>query len=256
MINVGCKKQAENKEKQANAIKIVCEDTVIPMVDDLMRDYNLNNEPVVSVEYMDREAAFNKLYNSEVDVLIGYVQPENKEVESEVLAYDGIGIIVNINNAVNSVGIEQLKRIYTGNILNWKELKGASKIIKPVAYKNILNSLQQEFDIKVMDTPVKEQMINGTQYVSSIEEMSNFVAQNQNAIGFIPGQWYNKENNFLKLSGIEITASNLKNELYALRFPIKMYYSKDQKDRLKDLFQYFKSEEGKKIVRKYCIEAF
>ena len=94
------------------------------------------------------------------------------------------------------------------------------------------------------------------QYVSSVEEMKNFVAQNKNAIGFMPGQWYNKESVFLKLSGIEITISNLKNKLYSLRFPIKMYYSKEKKDSLKDLFQYFKSEDGKKIIRKYCIEAF
>ena len=40
--------------------------------------------------------------------------------------------------------------------------------------------------------------------------MKNFVAQNKNAIGFIPGQWYNKESKFLKLSGIEITSFKFK----------------------------------------------
>jgi phosphate transport system substrate-binding protein len=253
---VPVKKEAENKEKQTKSIKIVCEDTVFPMVNDLVRDYNLNNEPVVTVEYLSRESAFTKLNNSEVDVLIGYVQPDNKEIESEMLASDGIGIIVNTNNNVSSVSMEQLKRIYTGNIVNWKELQGATKIIVPVAYKNILNLVQQEFNTKIMDTPVKELISKSTQYVSSIEEMKSFVAQNQNAIGIIPGQWYNKESKFLKLSGIEITTSNLKNQLYALRFSVKMYYSKEKKDSLKELFQYFKSEDGKKIVRKYCIEAF
>ncbi|MGV8984452.1 substrate-binding domain-containing protein [Clostridium sp.] len=256
ILSIGCKKDAETKEKQPKNIKIICEDTVFPMVNDLVRDYNLNNDPVVTLEHLGRDSAFNKLYNSEVDVLIGYVQSDNKKIETEILAYDGIGIIVNNNNKVNTVGIEEFKKIYTGKMMNWEQLKGTSKLIVPVAYKDILNSVQYEFNLKVMDTPVKEQMINSTQYVSSIEEMKSFVAQNQNAIGFIPGQWYNKENKFLKLSGIEITTSNLKNELYALRFPIKMYYFKEKKDSLKDLFQYFKSEDGKKIVRKYCIEAF
>ncbi|MGH4137168.1 substrate-binding domain-containing protein [Clostridium sp.] len=256
MLNIGCKKDTETKEKQPKAIKIVCEDTVFPMVNDLVRDYNLNNDPVVTVEYLDRESAFSKLYKSEVDILIGYVQPENKEIETEILAYDGIGIIVNINNKLSSIAIEELKKIYTGNIINWDKLKEPSKLIVPVAYKNILNSVQQEFDKKIMDTPVKEQMSSSMKYVSGIEEMKNFVAKNQNAIGFIPGQWYNKESKFLKLNGIEITTSNLKNKLYALRFSTQMYYSKEKKDSLKDLFQYFKSEDGKKIIRKYCIEAF
>lgn len=256
MLSSGCKKDTKAKEQQPKSIKVICEDTVFPMVNDLVRDYNLNNDPVVSVESIERESAFNKLNNAEVDVLIGYVQTENKEIDSEILAYDGIGIIVNNSNKVNSLGIEDLKRIYTGNIVNWEKLKGESKEIVPVAFKSIMNSVQYEFNMKIMDTPVKEQLSSTTQYVSSVEEMKNFVAQNKNAIGIMPGQWYNKESVFLKLSGIEITNSNLKNKLYSLRFPIQMYYSKDKKDSLKDIFQYFKSEDGKKIVRKYCIEAF
>jgi len=73
--------------------------------------------------------------------------------------------------------------------------------------------------------------------------------------GFHP-ELTGKENVFLKLSGIELTSSNLKNKLYPLRFPVLMYYTKDKKDSLKDLFQYFKSEDSKKVIRKFCIEAF
>ncbi|WP_291633143.1 substrate-binding domain-containing protein [Clostridium sp.] len=256
MISAGCKKDATIKDKQSKTIKIICEDTVMPMVNDLVNDYNFNNDPVITVESADREIAFEKLYKSEVDILIGYVESDNKDIEAEILAYDGVGIIVNNSNNVNSLGTSQLKKIYTGNIVNWEQLKGESKMIVPVAFKNVLNSVQQEFNKGIMDTPVKEQMSKNTQYVSSMEEMKNFVAQNKNAIGIIPGQWYNKESKFLELSGIQITISNLKNELYALRFPIKVYYSKDKEDSLKDLFQYLKSEDGKNIIRKYCIEAF
>ncbi|MBZ9687785.1 substrate-binding domain-containing protein [Clostridium estertheticum] len=256
MLSTGCKKDTKIKDQQPKSIKIICEDTVFPMVNDLVRDYNLNNDPVVTIESIDREGAFNKLINSEVDILIGYVQTDNKKIEGEMLAYDGIGIIVNTSNKVNSLGISDLKKIYTGNIVNWEKLKGESKTIVPVAFKSIMNSVQYEFNIKIMDNPIKEQLSSTMQYVGSVEEMKNFVAQNKDAIGIMPGQWYNKENVFLKLSGVEITNSNIKNKLYYLRFPIQMYYSKEKKDSLKDLFQYFKSEDGKKIIRKYCIEAF
>jgi len=256
MISSGCKKDSQTKEKQSKNIKIICEDTVLPLVNDLVRDYNLNNDSVVTVESAQRESSFDKLYNSEVDVLIGYVQPSKTKIEAKMLAYDGIGIIVNKSNKVTGVGIQELKKIYTGSIVNWETLNGESKIIVPVAYKNISNSVEQEFGTRIMDTPVKESMVNSTQYVSSVEEMKNFVAQNKYAIGFIPGQWYNEESKFLRVNGIEITTSNLKNKLYTLKFPIKMYFSKEKEDSLKDLFQYFKSEDGKKIIRKYCIEAF
>jgi phosphate transport system substrate-binding protein len=256
ILNVGCKKDAQQKEKQSKTIKIICEDTVMPMVNDLVRDYNLNNDPIVTVESAERESAFDKLHNSKVDVLIGYVEPKDKEIDSQALAFDGLAVIVNPINKLDTISTQELKKIYTGNIANWEKLKGESKTIVPVVFKNTQNLIQKQFDITVMDIPVKEELSNSIQYVSSVEEMKNFVAKDKNAIGFIPGQWYNKENKFLKISGIEITISNIKNELYTLRFPINMYYSKEKKDSLKDLFQYIKSDDGKKIIRKYCIEAF
>jgi len=256
MLCVACNKISRGEEKQSKNIKIICEDTVFPMVNDLVRDYNLNNEFAVTVETVQRERAFNELDDSKVDVLIGYVDEDKKEIKNELLAYDGIGVIVNKSNIVSSISNQELKKIFTGNILNWKSLKGDSNEIVPVAFKDTSNLVQQQFDVQIKDTPVKEEMSKNTQYVSSVEEMKNFVAQNKNAIGFIPGQWYNENNKFLKLGGIKITTSSLKNELYSLRFPIKLYYSKEKEATLKELFKYFKSEDGKKIIRKYCIEAF
>ncbi|MEK6266399.1 MAG: substrate-binding domain-containing protein [Clostridium sp.] len=255
VLFTGCKKDEQPEEKKSKSIKIICEETVLPMVNDLARDYNLNNDTVITVEILDRESAFTKLDKSEVDILVGYVQPSDEKIESEILAYDGIGIIVNNSNKVESVGTQELKKIYTGNMVNWVDLKGESQVITPVAFKDSVCSVQQQFNIKIMDTPVKEEMSSGIKYVSSMEEMKNFVAQNKNAIGIIPGQWYNKDNVFLKLSGIELTLSNLANKLYTLNFPIKVYYSKEKKDSLDDFFNYIKSEDGIKIVRKHCIEA-
>ncbi len=254
ILSAGCKEE-ESKEKQPKNIKIICEDTVLPMVKDLVRDYNLNNEPIVNVESAEREEAFKKLYDDKVDILIGYVQPNNEEIEAEVLAHDGIGIVVNTANKVDTIGTTEVRKIYTGDIVNWEALKGEAGTIVPIAFKNVLNTVQEEFNRRIMDTPVKEEMTNSVQRVSSMEEMKNLIAQNKNAIGIMPGQWYNKESKFLKLNGIELTTSNLKNQLYLLRFPIKMYYSKEKEEGFKDLFQYFKSEDGKKIIRKYGIEA-
>ncbi|MBU3111404.1 substrate-binding domain-containing protein [Clostridium lacusfryxellense] len=256
LLSTGCSKNTKDKAKQSKSIKIICEDTVLPMVSDLAHDYNLNNDTTVTVESTQRENAFDALSSSNVDLLIGYVIKDNKDMKSEMLAYDGIGIIVNNSNKVSDIGNQELKKIYTGSILNWETLNGESKTIIPVAFKDISNSVEQEFETKIKDTPIKEQMSKDTQYVSSVEEMKNFVTQNKNAIGFIPGQWYNKESKFLKLGGVEITTSNLNNQLYSLRFPIKIVYTEEKQDKLKDIFQYFKSEDGKKIIRKYCIEAF
>ena len=52
ILSSGCKKDAESKEKPSKSIKIICEDTVLPMVNDLVRDYNLNNDPLEVVIHL------------------------------------------------------------------------------------------------------------------------------------------------------------------------------------------------------------
>lgn len=61
---------------------------------------------------------------------IGLSSRELKEEEKAsgltgtVLAYDGIAIIVNLENPVSDVSLEEIAKIYTGEITNWAELGG------------------------------------------------------------------------------------------------------------------------------------
>ena len=41
-----------------------------------------------------------------------------------VLAYDGIAIIINNDNPVTNISLEDLTKVYTGEITNWKDLGG------------------------------------------------------------------------------------------------------------------------------------
>lgn len=45
-------------------------------------------------------------------------------LEETVVAYDGIAVVVNTENAVEDLTLEQIKAIYTGEITNWKEVGG------------------------------------------------------------------------------------------------------------------------------------
>ncbi|MDY6065868.1 MAG: substrate-binding domain-containing protein [Finegoldia sp.] len=47
---------------------------------------------------------------------------EAKELKSEVIAIDGIAVIVNKENAVEDLTMDQIKQIYTGEIANWSEV--------------------------------------------------------------------------------------------------------------------------------------
>ena len=54
------------------------------------------------------------------------LKPEEEAagLEGTVLAYDGIAIIVNPENPVNDLSLEQIAKIYKGEITNWSEVGG------------------------------------------------------------------------------------------------------------------------------------
>ena len=54
---------------------------------------------------------------------------EKSSVEGTTIAYDGIALLVNPNNSVKNITLEDVKKIYTGEITNWKELGGDRKSV-------------------------------------------------------------------------------------------------------------------------------
>jgi len=49
---------------------------------------------------------------------------EKNDVDGTVVALDGIAIIVNPENPVSDLSIEQIAKLYTGEITNWKDVGG------------------------------------------------------------------------------------------------------------------------------------
>ena len=45
-------------------------------------------------------------------------------LKETVLAYDGIAIIVHPDNPVSDLSLEQIAKLYTGEITNWKDVGG------------------------------------------------------------------------------------------------------------------------------------
>lgn len=81
-----------------------------------------------------------------------YLKDDEKEkgLTETVLALDGIAIIVNPANSVNDLSLEDIAKIYTGEITNWKEVGGNDAPIvligreAEVVQEMVLNLLQKQ----------------------------------------------------------------------------------------------------------------
>lgn len=107
-------------------VKVAGSSSVTPVMEKLKEAYiKLNPDITVEIQQSDSSNGMTSTIDGICD--IGMASRELKESEiskglsSTAIALDGIAVIVNKENAHNDISLEQLKKIYTGEIALWSE---------------------------------------------------------------------------------------------------------------------------------------
>lgn len=101
--------------------------SVTPVMEKLKEAYmKLNAKVEIEVQLTDSTSGMNSVMEGVCD--IGMASRELKDSEKEkldsfVIAMDGIAVIVNKSNTVDSLTTEQVKKIFIGEITSWDDLK-------------------------------------------------------------------------------------------------------------------------------------
>ena len=109
-------------------------------------------EYIEGIDHSGTHGSYVNLITDSADVIIVAREPSDDEIsladslditiETEAIALDAFVFILNVNNPVNSLTVEQIQGIYTGNITNWLEVGGVNAAINP--YQRNKNSGSQE----------------------------------------------------------------------------------------------------------------
>ena len=112
--------------------------------------------------------AYESLIESKTDVIIAsrdisrneleLARNSGVEIETEPLAIDALVFIVNPKNPVKNLSSDQVRKIYTGEITNWKEVGGVDHAITPYI-RNADSGSQEKMETLVMNGLT---MIDGT----------------------------------------------------------------------------------------------
>lgn len=104
---------------------------------------------------------------------------EKQKLDGTVVAIDGIAIIVNTENSVENLTVEQIGKIYTGEISNWKEVGGEDKPIVPIG-REAASGTRDGFE-SITGTKDK---CKYSQELTSTGDVIQTVSGNPNAIGY------------------------------------------------------------------------
>ena len=205
----------------------------------------------VTVEYTGSGAGIESVTNKMVD--IGNSSRALKDTEKEkgvvenVIAIDGIAVITNNSNEVENLTKEDLIKIYTGEIKNWKELGGKDEnivVLGREAGSGTRGAFEELLGI-----------VDGCVYAGELDSTGGVkakVASTEGTIGYVSLDVVDDTVKALKLDGVEATEANIKAGSYLLSRPFVMATNGEisaQNEIVQTWFDYIKSAKGQEVIK-------
>lgn len=206
---------------------------------------------------IDLAAASRELTDEEHEL----AHKKGVKLKRMTVAKDAVAVIVNPQNKLSEISLEELRKIYDGELATWNRLDKNSKEAEPVRafarelgsgtadyfHKHVLGSRNYASSVKLM--PSSEAVIGG-------------VMGNRLGIGFVGMSQAHKalpSVKILKLRLLEKTGKtdlaesssekSLSGEHYPLSRPLMFYYEASKAERVQHFLDYCLSKEGQEQVR-------
>ena len=135
-------------------------------------------------------------------------------LKKTTLALDGIAIIVNPQNPVKDLSLEQIAKIYTGEITNWKDVGGEDAEIVRIG-REAGSGTRDGFE-SITDT---KDACQYRQELTSTGDVITTVSQNPNAIGYASLAAIKDSVKALTVNGVAPTEATVKDGTYLVQRP-------------------------------------
>ena len=208
--------------------------------------------------------AYENLVNGRADIIFVVAPSEQqlamakrlgKELKLTPIGKEAFVFFVNGKNPVQSLTVDEIKGIYSGDITNWKEVGGKKKDIR--AFQRPQDSGSQTAlqhfmgDLPIMDPPVEDiASLMGT-IIDQVSDYKNY----SNSIGYTfryysTAMTNNNRIRLLAVDGVEPTKDNIRSDEYPITNELYAVTAGSENPHVDELIVWILSEQGQEIVEK------
>ena len=204
---------------------------------------------IVEPEGSDHLAAL-KEGTVDIAILGRNLSPEEKELLSTVVGWEGIAVMVNASNRVMEVSLPQIADIFTGKVKTWDELGGLESrisVIQREEGKGVRPYLEQLLKVdgnlvkgKAVAEPDKEAIKTVAGTLNAVSYLDLNVGLGNVSVG-VPIR-------LLSINKVEPEPSNVSSGAYPLRRPILLVTKNPPSPAAKAFIDFMLDKDGQKTV--------
>jgi phosphate transport system substrate-binding protein len=198
-------------------------------------------------------AGVNLVVSGETD--LGYISrdlldAEKGKVEALSIGASGTAVAVASNNTIKSLTKDQVAKIFTGAITDWKDVGGAPGKIR-ILLRESGSSTRSAFEAYFFDGKKPTYAPNAIE-VTTIDETVKAINSFKESIGMVTMNattFANSSIAFLTVDGVPATRDNLNTGKYQVRRPLYFVYNPTTvKPAIKAFLEFVRGPEGQKIL--------
>jgi len=165
---------------------------------------------------------------------------------STVVARDGLALIVHPSNAVPGLSSEQARRVFAGEVKNWKDVGGADSAITVISREDG-SGTRKSFEALVLG---KSKLAPNALIQDSNGAIREAVSGDPRSIGYLTIGLVNEKVKALKLDGIEPTNENVISGRYKIARPVFFLTKGEPTGLVKSFIAFVLSPQGQAMIHK------
>lgn len=242
-------------KKDTNTLTITGSTTVLPIAQKAAEEFmDMNPDVNISVRGGGSSVGIAALLDGTVQIADASRSIKNKELKAarekginpvgNIVAKDGIAVVVHPSNGINEISIAQINSIYTGEISNWKDLGGTPGPIVVISRDNSSGTYEVFNALALGGGKVRDDAV----VLASNNAVAQTVSQTPGAIGYVGLGYLSDAVKALKVGGVVPSNETVNSGAYKLARPLYMYTNGEAQGIAKDYLDFIWSAKGQKLV--------
>jgi phosphate transport system substrate-binding protein len=232
-----------------NTVTVAGSTSVMPFTEKLAEHFKMERPRiVVDVQGGGSSAGIQAVLNRTVDIGMSSreLKGDERVLTEIVICHDGIAVVVHPRNPLKNLTIEQVRAIYSGKIINWKQLGWIDRGIDAVTREEG-SGTRAAFEELMMG---KREISDAIMVQDSNGSVKEVVATDPYAIGFISVGVVDAKVRALSVGGIAPTQANIKGRKYRIIRPFLYLTAGEPSESARLFIDYVLSREGQRILKK------